>query len=73
MVAKKRALPIYLRATRAAARHGATIKVLVDNDVKHWATRFIAALTQPGTVARGQREVNGRGSKCSRALRYAPA
>jgi trehalose 6-phosphate synthase len=33
------------------ARHSATIKVLVDNDVKHWGTRFIDALTQSESVA----------------------
>ena len=29
------------------ARHGSMVKVLSENDIKHWGTRFIAALTGP--------------------------
>ena len=29
------------------ARHGSLIKVLSENDIKYWGTRFIAALTRP--------------------------
>jgi trehalose 6-phosphate synthase len=33
------------------ARHGALIKVLSENDIKHWGTRFITALARPAPVA----------------------
>jgi trehalose 6-phosphate synthase len=33
------------------ARHGSLVKVLSENDIKHWGTRFIAALTRPAPVA----------------------
>ena len=33
------------------ARHASTIKVLAENDIKHWGSRFIAALTRPAPVA----------------------
>jgi trehalose 6-phosphate synthase len=29
------------------ARHGALLKVLSDNDIRHWGDRFIAAVTRP--------------------------
>ena len=29
------------------ARHDALIKVLSENDVKHWGERFVTTLTQP--------------------------
>jgi trehalose 6-phosphate synthase len=34
------------------ARHSDTIKVLAENDIKDWGTRFIAALTQPANATR---------------------
>jgi len=33
------------------ARHGSMVKVLSENDIKHWGTRFIAALIRPAPVA----------------------
>jgi trehalose 6-phosphate synthase len=33
------------------ARHGALVKVLSENDIKDWGTRFIAALVRPAPVA----------------------
>jgi trehalose 6-phosphate synthase len=44
-VAINEALSMPLEERRA--RHGALLKVLSDNDIKHWGERFIAALTQP--------------------------
>ena len=33
------------------ARHSSMVKVLSENDIKDWGTRFIAALTRPAPVA----------------------
>jgi trehalose 6-phosphate synthase len=41
------------------ARHGSLVKVLSENDVKHWGTRFVAALTRPAPVAALPRAVTG--------------
>jgi trehalose 6-phosphate synthase len=41
------------------ARHGATLKVLAENDLKLWGTRFIAALAQPAGDARWRRQASG--------------
>jgi trehalose 6-phosphate synthase len=40
------------------SRHGAIIKVLADNDIKDWGTRFIAALTQPAGTVRWTRRAS---------------
>ena len=40
------------------ARHGATLKVLTDNDVKLWGTRFIDALKRPPTESRWVRQAS---------------
>ena len=33
------------------ARHSNMVKVLSENDIKDWGTRFIASLTRPAVVA----------------------
>jgi len=42
------------------ARHGAMVHVLSQNDIKHWGTRFIAALTRPAPVAAAPRAVGSK-------------
>jgi trehalose 6-phosphate synthase len=39
------------------ARHGSLIKVLSENDIKHWGARFIAALTHPAAATSVPRAV----------------
>ena len=39
------------------ARHGSMIKVLSENDIKHWGARFIAALTHPAAATSVPRAV----------------
>ena len=43
------------------ARHGSLVKVLSENDIKHWGTRFIATLTRPTPVASVPRAVAAAG------------
>jgi trehalose 6-phosphate synthase len=41
------------------ARHGSLVKVLLENDIKDWGTRFIAALMRPAPVGVAPRTVAG--------------
>jgi trehalose 6-phosphate synthase len=41
------------------ARHSDIFKVLAENDVKEWGTRFVAALTRPPGGARWARQASG--------------
>jgi trehalose 6-phosphate synthase len=40
------------------ARHGEMLKVLSENDIKLWGTRFIAALTRPAGASRWPRQAS---------------
>jgi trehalose 6-phosphate synthase len=40
------------------ARHSATIKVLSENDIKFWGTRFVTALTRPSSAGRLPRQAS---------------
>ena len=46
------------------ARHGSLVKVLSENDIKYWGTRFIAALMRPAPVGSGAESSRRRASPC---------
>ena len=58
-IAINRALAMPLEERRQ--RHAATYKVLVANDLSHWAERFMAALERPPNAANDWTQVRAAG------------
>jgi trehalose 6-phosphate synthase len=39
------------------SRHSALVKILSENDIRHWGERFVATLTRPAVQSAGLRPV----------------